>query len=130
ANLLATPAADDGPTGRGKLALVLEQARGDLGAIRDLGAAELVGVALAGILRVLHADVVGALGRGRRQPTNGQQKCGCGVRLEWSNRHSESFSLRVFKRLRSSLHPARSRPGALLAQTFLMQEPRAAASAA
>src|SRR5437764_1441210 len=57
----ALPAADHGAAGRADLALVLEQARRHLGAIRNGIVAELVGVALAGVLRVLRAGIVGAL---------------------------------------------------------------------
>src|SRR5437868_6306633 len=92
ADLLA-PTANYGATGLADLALVLEQAGSDLGAIRDCIVAELVGVALAGILRVLHADIVGALRGCRGQRAKRQKKPGCGEGLEWSDLHREMLSL-------------------------------------
>jgi len=81
AGLLAA-AAHYGAAGCAQLALVPKQARGDLGAIRDRVVAEPVGVALASILRVLRAGVVGALRQCRRQRAKHREQRGHGKRLE------------------------------------------------
>src|SRR5882762_6411615 len=70
---LAAPATDHGPAGRRELALVLEQAGGDLAAVGNEFVAKPLSIALAGVL-VLHPNVVRALRRGRRSPY-GKAQC-------------------------------------------------------
>src|SRR4051812_19718880 len=90
--LAALAAADHRTAGLADLALVLEQAGGNLGAVRDGVVAELVGIALAGVLRVLVTGVVGALRGCRGERAKRQKKPGCDEGLEWSDLHSKTFS--------------------------------------
>src|ERR1700738_786019 len=64
---LAAAAPDHSGAGRRELALVLEQARGNLAAVGNELVAQALSIALAGVL-VLHSNVIGALRGGRRSP--------------------------------------------------------------